>query len=226
MSNRRVGLWLIGSFGGVVSTAALGLSALSRGLTDETSQVTALPLFHDLDLDPPSAFIVGGHEIRRGGFRQTVREFQQRANIYDRDMTAACEPDLEKWEANVKPGVALNSGQTIQRLADWPESLKADTPSPGVEQIQADLRAFKETNRLDQVVVVNVTSTEPPFETGDLPTSPEKLTVKGKTPTSSTTRNAPACGNRPSSGCAPTSSSGPSKRRATSPVTANARRRR
>jgi myo-inositol-1-phosphate synthase len=175
MSNRRVGLWLIGSYGGVATTAALGLSALSRGLTDDTSLVTALPLFHDLDLDAPSAFVVGGHEIRRGGFRQTVREFQQRANIYDRDMTAGCEPDLEKWEANVRPGVALNSGPTIQRFADWPDSLKAETPRAGVEQIQADLRAFKETNRLDQVVVVNVTSTEPPFEIGDLPTSPEKL---------------------------------------------------
>ena len=79
MSKRRVGLWLIGSFGGVASTATLGLAALSRGLTDTTSLVTALPLFDGLDLDEPSAFVVGGHEIRRGGFRQTVREFQRRA---------------------------------------------------------------------------------------------------------------------------------------------------
>ena len=128
MSNRRVGLWLIGSFGGVASTAALGLSALGRGLTDATSMVTALPLFGDLDLDPPAAFVVGGHEIRKGGFRQTVREFQERANVFDRDLTDACSPDLEKWEANVRPGVALNAGPAILRLADWPESLRADTP--------------------------------------------------------------------------------------------------
>ena len=50
-SNRRVGLWLIGAFGGVGTTAALGLAALSRGLTDDTSLVTALPLFDGLDLD-------------------------------------------------------------------------------------------------------------------------------------------------------------------------------
>jgi myo-inositol-1-phosphate synthase len=177
MSNRRVGLWLIGSFGGVASTATLGLAALSRGLTDGTSLVTALPLFNDLDLDEPSAFVVGGHEIRRGSFRQTVREFQERANVFDRDLTAACEPDLEKWEANVRPGVALNSGPAILRLADWPEASKAETPRAAVEQIQADLRSFKETNRLDQVVVVNVTSTEAPFETGDLHASPGKLTA-------------------------------------------------
>ncbi|HVS37821.1 MAG TPA: inositol-3-phosphate synthase [Gemmataceae bacterium] len=177
MNNRRVGLWLIGSFGGVASTAALGLSALARGRTDETSLVTALPLFADLDLDPPSAFVVGGHEIRKGGFRQTVREFQERANVFDRDLTAACAPDLEQWEANVRPGVALNAGPTILRLADWPAALKAETARAGVEQVQADLRAFKEANRLDQVVVVNVTSTEPPFETGDVHSAAEKLTA-------------------------------------------------
>src|ERR1700736_262285 len=176
-STRRVGLWLIGSYGGVASTAALGLAALGRGLTDGTSLVTAPPLFAGLDLDAPSAFVVGGHEIRRGGFRKTVREFQDRANVFDRDLTAACEPDLEKWEANVRPGVALNAGPAILRLADWPEALKAETPRAGVEQIQADLRAFQETNRLDQVVVVNVTSTEAPFETGDLHASPEKLSA-------------------------------------------------
>ena len=100
-------------------------------------------------------------------------------------MTAACEPDLEKWEANVRPGVALNAGPTILTLADWPEALKAETPRAAVEQIQADLRSFKETNQLDQVVVVNVTSTEPPFETGDVHyATPEKLTaaLASKTP--------------------------------------------
>ena len=68
MSDRRVGLWLIGAFGGVATTAALGLAALSRRLTDETSLVTALPLFDGLDLDEPGQFVVGGHDIRRSSY--------------------------------------------------------------------------------------------------------------------------------------------------------------
>ena len=83
MSQRRVGLWLIGAFGGVGTTATLGLSAWSRGLIDTTSLVTALPLFEPLKLDAPTSFVVGGHEIRQGGFRQTVRELQERSNIFD-----------------------------------------------------------------------------------------------------------------------------------------------
>src|SRR5919109_3942175 len=98
MSTRRVGLWLIGACGGVGSTAALGLAALARGLADTTSLVTALPLFDGLDLDPPDAFVLGGHEIRRAGFRQTVRELRQRSNVFDPAVVEACSPDLERWE--------------------------------------------------------------------------------------------------------------------------------
>src|ERR1700688_1694438 len=108
MSERRVGLWLIGAFGGVGTTATLGLSAWSRGLIDTTSLVTALPLFEPLHLDAPTSFVVGGHEIRQGSFRQTVRELQQRSSIFEPALSQACEPDLEKWEANVRPGTILN----------------------------------------------------------------------------------------------------------------------
>src|SRR5262245_20032046 len=83
MTTRRAGLWLIGACGGVASTAALGLAALSHDLTDSTSLVTALPLFSGVDLDPPAAFVVGGHEVRRASFLQTVRELHQRSNVFD-----------------------------------------------------------------------------------------------------------------------------------------------
>jgi myo-inositol-1-phosphate synthase len=92
MSERRVGVWLIGAMGGIGTTVALGLSALRRGLMDTTSMVTALPLFDGVDLDNPSQFILGGHEVRRTTYRQSVREFQQRANVFDRDLTDACLP--------------------------------------------------------------------------------------------------------------------------------------
>src|SRR6266851_181957 len=112
MSNRRVGTWLIGACGGVGTTAALGLAALARGLTDATSLVTALPLFDRLDLDEPAAFVVGGHEVRRAGFRQSVRELQQRSNVFEYGLAEACQQQLEEWEGNVRPGTVLNAGAT------------------------------------------------------------------------------------------------------------------
>jgi myo-inositol-1-phosphate synthase len=175
MSNRRVGLWLIGAFGGVGTTATLGLAAIARGASDTTSLVTALPLFDDVDLDEPAQFVVGGHDIRRGGFRQTVRELQERSNVFDPRLADACRGDLETWEANVRPGTVLNAGTTIESLAELPEARKHETPRAAIEQIQADIRRFRETHKLEQVVVVNVASTEPPFQTGDAHSSLEKM---------------------------------------------------
>src|SRR6516164_5754369 len=128
MSERRVGLWLIGAFGGVATTAALGIAALSRRLTDETSLVTALPLFDGLDFDEPGQFVVGGHDIRRSSYSQAVRDFQQRANVFDHALTEACQPELAAWTENVRPGTVLNAGSTIARMADLADAQRVDSP--------------------------------------------------------------------------------------------------
>jgi myo-inositol-1-phosphate synthase len=176
MSERRVGLWLIGACGGVGTTAALGLAALGRCVSDRTSLVTALPLFQRLDLDEPAQFVVGGHEIRRAGFRQTVSELQKRSNIFAQELVDACRDDLERWEANLRPGTLLNCGQAIGRLADLPEVSQSETAREAIERIQSDLRAFRDANRLEQMIVVNVSSTEAPFESSDIHESLERLT--------------------------------------------------
>src|SRR5258707_957576 len=45
MSQRQVGIWFIGAFGGVASTVTLGLAALKPGLGSECGMVTGLPPF-------------------------------------------------------------------------------------------------------------------------------------------------------------------------------------
>ncbi len=176
MSVQRVGLWLIGACGGVGTTAALGLAALSRGVSDSTSLVTALPFFDPLHLDEPAQFVVGGHEIRQAGFRQTVRELQKRSNIFEPALADACQEDLEQWEANLRPGILLNSDPAIARLADRSDLPGNDTARGAIERIQNDLRDFQDRNKLEQVVVINVASTEAPFETGEVHQSLESLT--------------------------------------------------
>jgi myo-inositol-1-phosphate synthase len=171
----RIGLWFVGAFGGVASTAALGLAALRRGLADTTSLVTALPFFDGLDLDQPAAFVVGGHDVRRTSYRQAVRELQQRSNVFEPAVTEPCLEQLDEWSANVRPGTVLNAGDTIARLADLPEAHQVNHPRAAVERVQADLRAFQEGHGLDQVVVVNVASTEPPFALGEPHQSLERL---------------------------------------------------
>ncbi len=177
MNERRVGLWLIGAFGGVGTTAALGLAALRRQLTDTTSLVTALPLFQQLDLDRPSQFVVGGHDIRRAGYYQSARLLHQQANIFDAGLIDTCRPDLDAWSANVRPGSVLNAGATIAKLVDIPEAQRADSARAVIARIQADLEQFRSGQHLDQVVVINVASTEPPFALGEVHGSVTRLTA-------------------------------------------------
>ncbi|MCS6851751.1 MAG: inositol-3-phosphate synthase [Gemmataceae bacterium] len=167
-SDRRVGLWLVGALGGVGTTAALGLAAWQRGRCDGTGLVTQLPLFAGLDLDRPDQFVVGGHDIRRSSYRQSIRDFQQRSNVFEPALAEECLPILERWGDNIRPGTVLQAGETIARLAEIPEAHAARTPWAAIERIQTDLRDFRQRHRLDQVVVVNVASTEPPFETGEV----------------------------------------------------------
>lgn len=163
MSNRRTGIWFIGAWGGVATTAALGLAALKRKLTDTTALVTASPLFQGLDLDTPDNFVVGGHDIRKTSYLESVLDLHHRSNVFAHALIEGCKEDLAAWDANVRPGSVVGSGATISKMADLPKAQQPEGPRQVVERIQTDIREFQSRNRLDQVIVVSVASTEPPF---------------------------------------------------------------
>lgn len=164
MSERRVGLWFFGAWGGVASTVALGLSAMRQGLADATGLVTAGPLFQGIDLDEPAQIVIGGHDIRSTGYVQAVTELHQRSGVFDAGLIEGCKSDLDAWDTNVRPGTVLGAGPTIAGLADLPEAQRSDSPRTVIARIQADLRDFQQRHKLDQVVAVNIASTEPPCE--------------------------------------------------------------
>jgi myo-inositol-1-phosphate synthase len=175
MSERRVGLWLIGACGGVGTTVALGLAALRRGLVDTTGLVTALPQFTGLDLDPAAHFIIGGHDVRRTSYRQAVQELHEQSQVFDAGLIDASMADLDHWTENVQPGTVYNAGPTISRLADLPEAHRSETARSAIDRIQADIQAFRGKHRLEQVVVLNVASTEAPFALSEVHASVEQL---------------------------------------------------
>jgi myo-inositol-1-phosphate synthase len=175
MAQRQIGLWFIGACGGVASTTALGLSALARGLTPTTGLVTALPQLARLELDEPANFVVGGHDVRQATLLSAVRELHARSNVFDERTIAACADDLETWSGNIRPGVVYRPNAAINALTDRPDVRPASSPRAAIEQIQLDLRNFAKEHRLEQVVVVNAASTEPPFKLAEEHQSLERL---------------------------------------------------
>ena len=171
MSGRRVGLWMVGALGGVGTTVAVGLAALRRGLVPPQGLVTALPALDALDLDDPGQFVVGGHDVRRDSFERAAGDLQRRSRLFDPAKVEACRPDLRAWSGDVRPGTVFHAGEAVSHLADLPEARRAEGLRAAIDRVKADLGAFRERRNLDQLVVLNVASTEPPFRLSEVHTT-------------------------------------------------------
>src|SRR5262249_46401433 len=168
MRRDRVGLWLVGGFGGVGTTIALGLSAMARGLVDRTGLVTDLARFRDLPLPEPGDFVLGGHDIRRTSYAESAEEFRRNSGVYESDWIAACADDLARATEQVRPGTSFGSGRAIAQLGHWAEAEPPHTAQQAVDQIAADLESFVVSQSIDHLIVLNVASTEPPFHLGEI----------------------------------------------------------
>lgn len=162
MTHSRIGLWLIGARGGVATTTTLGLSALRQGLADKVGLVSALPQFSHLPLPNWDQLVVGGHEIRSTQLADEAQRLHQESRVFNREMLTACQEDLESADQNIRPGTLCNSGTTIRQLAsDKVEN--ESSPAQTVKRLQDDLQDFRQRHELDDVIVVNLASTEAPL---------------------------------------------------------------
>ncbi len=163
MAKRKVGVWLIGAWGGVATTVVVGLTALRKGLTDTTGHVTSLPPFAKLDLIQWDELVVGGHEIRDTSYAAEARILVEKSHVFNEKTLAAIAPQLSKFDGNIRPGTLVNVGAKIESLAG-PAALKLrkETAAQAVARLAKDIQDFKTKEKLDRVVVVNVSSTEPP----------------------------------------------------------------
>lgn len=160
---RRVGLWLVGAFGGVGTTITVGLAAMARGLVDQTGLVTDLADFRALPLPSPGDFVVGGHEIRRTSFEQSAEEFRRESGVFEASWLSECRDELAAATARVRPGPTLGLDPAVRKLANWEGEVAPDSARHAIDRIKADLAAFAKQEKVDHLIVLNVASTEPPF---------------------------------------------------------------
>lgn len=163
MAKRKVGVWLIGAWGGVATTVVVGLSALRKGLTDTTGLVTSLPPFAALDLAQWDEIVVGGHEIRDTSYAAEARTLIEKSHVFNEKTLAGISAQLSKFDSNVRPGTLVNVGAKIESLAGAAAlKTRKETAAQAVARLAKDISDFRSANKLDRVIVVNVSSTEPP----------------------------------------------------------------
>lgn len=169
MAKRRVGVWFLGAKGGVATTSIVGATALRRGLAGSQGLVSELPRFAGLEFAKWDELTVGGHEIRETTLYQEAQKLFEQSHVFDAAMLTKIKGDLDKIDRNIRPGTLVNVGETIEKFATDALRKKQEAPREAIDRVQADLKEFRREHKLDQVVVVNVTSTEPPVDAGALP---------------------------------------------------------
>ncbi len=163
MAKRKVGVWLIGAWGGVATTVVVGLAALRKGLTDTTGLVTSLPPFARLDLIQWDELVIGGHEIRDTSYSSEARTLVEKSHVFNEKTLATIAPQLAKFDTNVRPGTLFNVGAKIESLAGTAAlKFRNESAAQAVARLSKDIEEFKTRHKLDRVIVVNVSSTEPP----------------------------------------------------------------
>ena len=147
IATERVGVWLIGARGSVATSAISGAAALAAGLVKPTGLVTSvkplahvpLPLFGDL--------VFGGHELANTSQLERAERLAGEG-VLPLSLPSAVSESLRETDTNIRPGVSM----------DGP------SPTDTIHHIQEDLQAFRSDHALSRVVVVNVSSTEPPAD--------------------------------------------------------------
>ncbi|MFG1640877.1 inositol-3-phosphate synthase [Amycolatopsis sp. NPDC049252] len=136
----KIGVWLIGARGSVATTAIAGAAAMRAGLTARTGCVTELPDFAGAELPGLGDLVFGGHDVVDTPLVKRA-EHLVAAGVLPATLPGPVAADLEAAEARLRPAPSGNGSAVADRIV-------------------ADLTEFRAG--LDHVVVLNVSSTEPP----------------------------------------------------------------
>jgi myo-inositol-1-phosphate synthase len=129
----------------VAVTSIVGALAVRAGLVDRTGLVSELPEVAAARLPAVGDLVVGGHDVTTHPLGKRA-EALVHSGVLPAHLVGAVGVDLDEVDGRLRHGV-----------------LAVDAPQRDVAaRLESDIRAFREDNHLDQVVVVDVSSTEPP----------------------------------------------------------------
>ncbi|MFC8619065.1 inositol-3-phosphate synthase [Micromonospora purpureochromogenes] len=138
----RTGVWLVGARGSVATTSIVGGLALRAGLTAPTGCVTELPALRGPALPTFADLYFGGHDLATTPLTKRAETLAD-AGVLPGRLAATLAAELTAVEEDLRP--APTGGTQADRAA----------------AVVADLTAFRRRHRLDRVVMVDVSATEP-----------------------------------------------------------------
>ncbi len=143
------GIWLVGARGSVATTAAVGALAIPGGRATAVGMVTGAGPFAALDLPALGDVVIGGCDPSATPLAKRAALLAQ-GGVLPTELAHAHAEDLQEIDRRIVPGIGAEEA--------------AQHPSAAVDRIADELARFARDNELDDVVVINVSSTEAPIE--------------------------------------------------------------
>lgn len=156
----RVGVWLVGARGSVAATTITGAAAVAAGIAPETGIVTNSPPFTDAPLPAVGALVFGGHDLVETPLALRTARLVD-SGVLPQGVPEAVREQLAVTEDDLRQGITWNEARTDPRRA--------------ADRAAGDLTAFRERHGLERVVVINVSSTEAPFDSHPAHDEPDDL---------------------------------------------------
>jgi myo-inositol-1-phosphate synthase len=138
------GVWLVGGRGSVATTAIVGAALVEAGLAPQTGFVTALAPFRRALPGRATDVVFGGHDVVDVPLVKRAETLVE-GGVLPHGAVPATSEQLDRVDRDI----LLAPGAGTQ-------------PRAALEQLVTDLQSFRERHGLDRVVVVDVSSTEPP----------------------------------------------------------------
>jgi len=145
-AHERTGVWLVGARGSVGTTTVVGALAVRSGLSDTTGLVSGLPEVAVAGLPDLGDLVFGGHDIDTCSLGKRA-EVLAAGGVLPAALLPLLEHELAEVDARILVGLQPDGHES-----------QAD----GIARLQRDLERFRDEQGLARVVLVDVSSTEPP----------------------------------------------------------------
>ncbi|WP_405851916.1 inositol-3-phosphate synthase [Streptomyces sp. NBC_00090] len=142
----RTGVWFVGARGSVATTAVVGAAAVGAALVPPVGMVSELDDFTDTGLPAVDGLVFGGHDVTDTPLPKRAEQLAA-GGVFPASLLPAVGPALRAADREIRPGARTDSDRPQREAA---------------EALTADIVSFRDRHGLDQVVVVGVSSTEPP----------------------------------------------------------------
>jgi myo-inositol-1-phosphate synthase len=152
MNDRKLGIAIIGLGGAVGTTIVAGIELLKKGKIETTGLPLAdLPENLIADLAGYENLIFGGWDLHGENLASAAEEH----DVLTHKQFVAVEAELRK----IKPWRAVGNKEFLANI-EGENQFSDNSHRSIIEKVRQDLRDFRRENKLDEVVAINLASTE------------------------------------------------------------------